>query len=148
MENQTKKKILLERREYFKNHFPIIKGCNFRKDIDFGFPNTCPACGYLTLSERCCWEICPICFWEDDGQDDFDADAVNGGPNVDSSLTSYRIKFFDEFEKFKTENNESESINEFRLLDHYITSKEKDIAKVKVTMQKILNDFEFKLMKF
>src|SRR5262245_555634 len=26
----------------------------------------CPACGYITLSERHDWEICPICLWEDD----------------------------------------------------------------------------------
>jgi hypothetical protein len=32
-----------------------------------------------------------------DGQDDFDADKVYGGPNDDSSLTNYRIEFFDEF---------------------------------------------------
>ena len=148
MENQTKLKILLARREYFKNLFPKIKGCNFRRDIEFELPNTCPSCGYLTLSERCSWQICPICFWEDDGQDDFDADTVYDGPNGKSSLTSYRIKFFDEFEKFKTENKESESINELRLLEHYITSNEKDIVKVKVTMEKVLNDFEAKLLKF
>ena len=148
MENQAKIKIILERREYFKNLFPKIRGCNFRKDIDFELPNSCPACGYLTLDERCSWEICLICFWEDDGQDDFDADKVYGGPNDDYSLTNYRIEFFDEFENFKSENQESELINEFRLLDHYISSNEKDIVKVKVKMEKILSDFKGKLMKF
>ncbi len=29
----------------------------------------CPCCGYLTL-EGIGWEICPACFWEDDGLDD------------------------------------------------------------------------------
>ena len=28
---------------------------------------TCPCCDYLTLSARDCYEICPVCFWEDDG---------------------------------------------------------------------------------
>ncbi|GAA6170716.1 hypothetical protein NBRC116592_03860 [Colwellia sp. KU-HH00111] len=27
----------------------------------------CPCCEYLTLSARDCYEICPVCFWEDDG---------------------------------------------------------------------------------
>ena len=26
----------------------------------------CPACGYRTLPARCDWDICPVCFWEDD----------------------------------------------------------------------------------
>lgn len=27
---------------------------------------TCFVCGYKTLEERCDWEICPVCGWEDD----------------------------------------------------------------------------------
>jgi hypothetical protein len=27
----------------------------------------CPCCGWLTLSRRGEYEICPVCFWEDDG---------------------------------------------------------------------------------
>jgi hypothetical protein len=27
---------------------------------------TCVICGYRTLDSRCDWDICPICFWEDD----------------------------------------------------------------------------------
>ena len=27
---------------------------------------TCPCCGYLTLNERGAYDICPVCFWEDD----------------------------------------------------------------------------------
>src|SRR5262245_51386512 len=26
----------------------------------------CPACGYLTIENPADWDICPICFWEDD----------------------------------------------------------------------------------
>ncbi|MBA3471544.1 MAG: hypothetical protein H0T53_18060 [Herpetosiphonaceae bacterium] len=26
----------------------------------------CPCCGFLTLEERGCWDICDVCFWEDD----------------------------------------------------------------------------------
>lgn len=35
---------------------------------------TCFICGYKTLDSRCDWDICPVCFWEDDvliqGDDD------------------------------------------------------------------------------
>src|SRR5262249_6030280 len=41
----------------------------------------CPCCHCLTLHERGGYEICPVCFWEDDGQDDHDADEGRGGPN-------------------------------------------------------------------
>ncbi|MEU0508754.1 CPCC family cysteine-rich protein [Amycolatopsis sp. NPDC006125] len=53
----------------------------------------CPCCGYLTLRERGVFEICPVCFWEDDGQDVHDADEVRGGPNGRLSLTRARRNF-------------------------------------------------------
>jgi hypothetical protein len=37
----------------------------------------CPCCGRVTLSERGGYEICPVCFWEDDGSDD----EASRGPN-------------------------------------------------------------------
>ena len=39
---------------------------------------TCPCCEFRTLSERGGYEICPVCFWEDDGSQD--PDRVSG-PN-------------------------------------------------------------------
>jgi hypothetical protein len=53
----------------------------------------CPVCHYPTLGERASYEICLICDWEDDGQDDADADVVRGGPNGDYSLTEARANF-------------------------------------------------------
>lgn len=38
-----------------------------------GVTYRCPCCGYKTLGERGGYEICPVCFWEDDGQDEDDA---------------------------------------------------------------------------
>ncbi|MFD2115605.1 CPCC family cysteine-rich protein [Paenibacillus yanchengensis] len=52
--------------------------------------HNCPCCGYPTLEERRNWEICSLCNWEDDGQDDPHADQVWGGPNQDYSLTEAR----------------------------------------------------------
>ena len=50
----------------------------------------CPCCGFKTLYGRGQDEICPVCFWEDDGQDEHDADEVRGGPNGTLSLTEAR----------------------------------------------------------
>jgi hypothetical protein len=56
-------------------------------------PHACPCCGYLTLGERAGFEICEVCYWEDDGQDDHDADRARGGPNGSLSLTEARQNF-------------------------------------------------------
>jgi hypothetical protein len=53
----------------------------------------CPCCGYSTLSSRGRFEVCRICWWEDDGQDSADADVVHGGPNGEISLTRARRNF-------------------------------------------------------
>lgn len=53
----------------------------------------CPCCGYRTLMENAAYEICPVCFWEDDGQSDRDADEVWGGPNGQLSLRQARANF-------------------------------------------------------
>ena len=52
---------------------------------------TCPGCGYPTLAERGGYDICEVCNWEDDNQDDPKADEIWGGPNSDLSLTKNRI---------------------------------------------------------
>ena len=52
----------------------------------------CPCCRYYTLEGEGN-EVCPVCYWEDDGQDDLHADEVWGGPNADLSLTQARINF-------------------------------------------------------
>jgi hypothetical protein len=53
----------------------------------------CPCCACLTLPTRGDYELCPVCFWEDDGQDDDDADVVRGGPNGLLSLTQARANY-------------------------------------------------------
>lgn len=52
-----------------------------------------PCCQNLTLGERGAYEVCNVCGWEDDGQDDTDADVVRGGPNGSLSLTEARARF-------------------------------------------------------
>lgn len=53
----------------------------------------CPCCGRKTIGERGCYEICRVCWWEDDGQDNDQADEVLGGPNGGVSLTEARRNF-------------------------------------------------------
>ncbi len=53
----------------------------------------CPSCGFPTLSKRWFYEICSICDWQHDGQDDKDADEIMGGPNGGLSLTQSRLNF-------------------------------------------------------
>ena|SRR5579872_1050316 len=56
-------------------------------------PLRCPCCYCKTLGHRGEFEICPVCFWEDDGQDDFDANEIRGGPNGKLSLTLARVNY-------------------------------------------------------
>jgi energy-coupling factor transporter ATP-binding protein EcfA2 len=56
-------------------------------------PYTCPCCYFRTLRERGGYDNCPVCGWEDDGQDDHDADVVRSGPNAELSLTAARANF-------------------------------------------------------
>jgi Cysteine-rich CPCC len=53
----------------------------------------CPCCGYPTLGRLNAYEICELCNWEDDGQDDANAEEVRGGPNADYSLAEARRNF-------------------------------------------------------
>jgi len=53
----------------------------------------CPCCRCITLSGPESYDICPVCFWEDDGQGDSDADEVRGGPNESLSLTHARQNY-------------------------------------------------------
>jgi len=53
----------------------------------------CPCCGFRTLRGRGQHEICKVCFWQDDGQDDHDANEVRGGPNKSLSLAQARINY-------------------------------------------------------
>jgi hypothetical protein len=53
----------------------------------------CPCCGLKTLRTRSGFEICQVCFWEDDGQDEGNAAVVRGGPNGALSLATARANF-------------------------------------------------------
>ncbi|GAA5091248.1 hypothetical protein GCM10023210_18390 [Chryseobacterium ginsengisoli] len=75
--------------ENFKNEvFEFFQNINknIKVEIDgYGIPKIgvnylqCFCCGYFTVEQRGSFEICPICFWEDDGI--FDMDSTSN-PNV------------------------------------------------------------------
>ncbi|MGZ5842559.1 MAG: CPCC family cysteine-rich protein [Xanthobacteraceae bacterium] len=53
----------------------------------------CPCCKFKTLHGRGNYEVCCVCYWEDDGQDEADAELVLGGPNGNLSLRQAQINF-------------------------------------------------------
>ena len=69
-----------------ESKFKAGKGKEMQNDI-------CPCCKFPTLTERAQFEICYLCNWEDDGQDDENANLILGGPNHDYSLTEARANF-------------------------------------------------------
>ncbi len=54
----------------------------------------CQVCGNFTISEHGSFEICYVCFWEDDGLYT-DPDEVWGGPNGELSLSQARKNFIE-----------------------------------------------------
>lgn len=53
----------------------------------------CPCCGYRTLSAPGALALCPVCWWEDDGQEDADAAEVRLTVNGQLSLAEARRHF-------------------------------------------------------
>lgn len=53
----------------------------------------CPCCGSRTLNAPDAMALCPVCWWEDDGQDDADAAdirlTVNGHLSLNEARASY-----------------------------------------------------------
>jgi cysteine-rich CPCC protein len=54
---------------------------------------SCPCCKFKTLFGRGHIELRPVCFWEDDGQDEQDAEQVRGGPSGVLSLRNAQENF-------------------------------------------------------
>ena len=78
---------------WFEEYTKRLRDTSVSKQLAPGVRHPCPCCGYITLETRGDFEICHVCFWEDDGQDNQDADGVRGGPNGKLSLTQARANF-------------------------------------------------------
>jgi hypothetical protein len=83
---------LARRRAWFEQYAERLKSSSVVMGPEDG-PHRCPCCGERTLRERGEQDICQVCYWQDDGQDDHDADVVRGGPNGWMSLTQARENF-------------------------------------------------------
>jgi hypothetical protein len=64
-----------------------------RERASDGTKYRCPCCGQATLEERGGDEVCHVCYWQDEGQDDPVADEVWGGANGKLSLNQARENF-------------------------------------------------------
>ena len=53
----------------------------------------CPCCLHKTLESPEALVLCPICWWEDDGQDSIDATEVRATVNGELSLTEARHNY-------------------------------------------------------
>lgn len=56
----------------------------------------CPCCGYLTIGEEPpgTFEICPVCFWEDDNVQFEDPDYSGGANSVSLNQARENFKLF------------------------------------------------------
>ena len=55
---------------------------------------TCFICGHKTLDSRCDWDICPVCFWEDDTyvhENKDESSPANGGLRVSEAQANYVV---------------------------------------------------------
>ena len=53
----------------------------------------CPCCGHKTLAAPAALGLCPVCWWEDDGQEDEDASEVRLTVNGQLSLAEARAHY-------------------------------------------------------
>lgn len=123
-----------QRRDFFQKNFALKIGRQrtdvMSKDI---LKNSCPVCGYLTLDERNSFDICAICFWEDDGIDDFEVNE-DSGPNH-MSLKEGREIFQEAKRKLLTENVGGDNLmdtlkNKFKNLDSSIEQNNLDNSEI------------------
>lgn len=55
--------------------------------------NRCVCCGYKTIDERADYEICPVCFWENDALDIselYTPSGANHGLTIKEGRVNYR----------------------------------------------------------
>ena len=134
---------LNERRLFFHKNFPL-KISRRRRDVNIFdiLKNSCPVCGYLTLIERNIYDICGICFWEDDGIDDFEENNESG-PNR-MTLKEGRILFHEAKQKLLTSISSSDNFrsklkNNFVKLDNLIKSYNVDKNEILKLQDEIVN---------
>ena len=132
-----------QRREFFQKNFALKIGRQ-RADLKSEdiLKNSCPVCGYLTLDERDSFDICIICFWQDDGIDDFEENN-DSGPNH-MTLKEGREVFHEAKRKLLTSNFGDDNLietlkNKFIRLDSSI--EERNLHKTEIIeLQNVIVD--------
>jgi len=81
------------RSQWFERYVGRLADSSVVNPARTGQMHRCPCCLFWTLAERGGFGICKVCYWEDDGQDENDADEVRGGPNGGLSLSAARQNF-------------------------------------------------------
>ncbi|WP_422006506.1 CPCC family cysteine-rich protein [Roseivirga pacifica] len=104
---------------------------------------SCPCCGYRTIGARGNYDICKVCWWEDDGQDNQHPERIIGGPNYGISLAMGRYNYLiyglydpkrTDLIRLKAEENEFEKARVFEFTGNgYLTEKGTD-WKWKITL--------------
>ena len=65
----------------------------------------CPCCGYLTLEdEPGHFDICPVCFWEDDNIQSFEPDYEGGANRISLNQARENYKKFGAKERISLDN--------------------------------------------
>lgn len=49
----------------------------------------CPVCGYLTIEEK--WDICPVCFWEYEGDNETEESGANHGLTIAKARENFAL---------------------------------------------------------
>lgn len=137
---------LNERRAFFQRHFPLRIGRQ-RGDVksEDVLKNSCPVCGYLTLNERDTFDICAICFWEDDGVDDFEENEESGPNHM--TLNEGRRIFREAKEKLMSDNYpDNYLLNalkfQFLTIDRLITEPGSDTQEILKHQRALMNLLE------
>ena len=92
----------------------------------------CPCCGFASLDAANACEVCKICYWEDDGQDDPSAEEFWGAPNF-LSLTEARINFLKiganapkDVRNVRAPEQTDENIRNYKLVDDKAVADQKE----------------------
>lgn len=137
---------LADRRAFFMKNFPMIEIGRERVDVRSGeiLKNTCPVCGYLSLDCRDAFEICSICFWEDDGLDDYEIDSESEPNHM--TLLEARKKFRNSKQQLLSSVNDnlvrSKIKLSFLMLDNLIDQNESDLEKITAVQNELILLFE------
>jgi hypothetical protein len=89
--NENERKTAIDK--FFQEILKQMSSVSVFAEAQEGIRYKCPCCHYKTLETRGQYDICSVCFWEDDGQDDADAGTNQYfGPNH-MSLTQGRENY-------------------------------------------------------